>query len=226
MSDQEIWMAILITFGAVFTLAFFISLLVIKLKYGKNLSIQERLGKEAEIRINESLSSWASKNQSFFIPSALYKYNKNQLFEVDGILLTPKVVYVIEIKSINGVIKGNSEDQKFKKIIAKKEYEIANPIKQNDKHIEHIKRMLNGNFPVISLIIYTERTESIEVINKPSHVALIKENAIQETLYDISSKLENKFSEQTLQSLKNSIEENITKDRKDYITLKRFSEKN
>jgi len=40
----------------------------------------------------------------------VYKYNENKVFEVDSILVTKEVIIVVEIKSINGGIKGDAND--------------------------------------------------------------------------------------------------------------------
>jgi hypothetical protein len=36
----------------------------------------------------------------------MFKYDKNKIFEVDGILITARALIVIEVKNINGIIEG------------------------------------------------------------------------------------------------------------------------
>ncbi|WP_308701811.1 nuclease-related domain-containing protein [Mesomycoplasma hyorhinis] len=67
--------------------------------------LKQNKGKEYEKQVNDKLLQWAIDNQSFFINSSILKQG-DLLFEVDSILITRKAVIVVEIKSLNGFIKG------------------------------------------------------------------------------------------------------------------------
>ncbi|MGZ9432003.1 nuclease-related domain-containing protein [Mycoplasma sp. CB776] len=198
-------------------------LLFLRFKYFKKMSKQEQLGLEAEKNINFLLRKWAEKNNFYFLESSLYKYNDNQLFEVDGILLTNKAIIIVEIKSINGVIKGNSTEKTLNKVLGNKSFEISNPIYQNDKHIYHIKKMLDGNFPILSLIVFSNRAQRLEIENELAYVIICLEDELNQILFDINTSLEERINPETLKAIKEAFEKYQTNNKKDYLVLKSFS---
>ncbi|UWD34074.1 nuclease-related domain-containing protein [Mesomycoplasma molare] len=222
MSQKEV----IILVGIIISLSLIISIIAfsifVKFKYINKISKQEQIGIEAEKNINLFLKNWANQNNFFFIESSLYKYGENKLFEVDGILLTNKAIIVVEIKSINGIITGNAEENNWTKTLGKKTFTITNPVYQNDKHIYHITQMLNYKLPILSLIIFSDRAEKLEIENNISHVIITKENNLNQILFDINTSLEEKIDKKTLLEIKRTIEDFRTNDKKDYLTLKSF----
>ncbi|WGI36866.1 nuclease-related domain-containing protein [Mesomycoplasma lagogenitalium] len=223
MSKEQTLMIVGLSLGLFFVLLVFCFVVFFKINYLRKWNQQEKLGKQAEIKINEILNNWAKRHNFFFIFSNLFKYGDRQLFEVDGVLLTDKAVIIVEIKSINGIIKGNASDKKLLKILGKRKYPITNPVYQNDKHIYHIDKMLNGRFPILSLIIFSNRVEKLEIENNLNHVVIITESQIEQELHNLNSQLDVKLDSQMLLNIKNSFEKHITQEKKDYLTLKAFS---
>lgn len=224
MTLNEIWMIIAIVLGLLISLTIFLVLIFLKIKYGRKISEQELLGYEAEKEINNKLTIWAKNNNAIFIPNALYKYNQNKLFEVDGILLTSRAIIVVEIKSINGKIKGNTGDSQWFKTINQKEYPFKSPVMQNQKHIDHILDMLTGKFPILSLIIFSNRSEKLEIENELAHVLVINEKEIDQCLYDIQKQIEPRLSNSNLNALKKNLISHVTTSKADYLLLKSFTE--
>ena len=155
----------------------------------------KELGQKAEDKINRDLKIWAKHTKNKFIDASLYSYNQNKVFEVDSILITSQAVIVVEIKSINGGIKGSAEDVQWQKVLGEKRHSISNPVIQNQKHIDHILKMLKTKLPVISLIIFSNKAKFIDVTGTKTHVAITKHADMYDVLDNITSKLPIAFSE-------------------------------
>lgn len=182
-------------------------------------------GKLTEQKINEKLSLWANINNSLYIPSSIFKYDNNKIFEVDGILLTTRALICVEVKNINSTkIYGNGNEKEWVKEIGKNKHMIKSPIFQNDKHIDHIVKMTNMKMPIISLIIFDSNScKEIDIQNTPSHVLVIKSDMIDNTLEGIKSALIPKISKNEIEKMYSKLIEHQTFDKKDKELLLSFS---
>lgn len=194
-----------ITFGSLALLVGLVILIIYEIKNRSFKNTIKRIGQTAEDQINGDLKVWARHTKNLFIPNNLYSYNKNMVFEVDSILVTSKALIVIEIKSINGGVRGKAEDQKWTKVLGEVTHEITNPIIQNEKHIEHLIKMTNIKVPTISLIVYSDRAEFLDVKNTPGHVVVIRHAKLFETLDTIMDSLPEKLNSDKMQAIVNSI---------------------
>ncbi len=174
----------------------------------KNNSIKrltKKLGQKAEIAINSDILIWARHTKNKFLKASLYKYDQNKVFEVDGILITKKALVVVEIKSIKGDISGNAKEAFWIKQIGEKKHHTSNPIIQNDKHIEHIMKMLRITIPVVSLIVYSNRAGSIKIEKQPGHVIITRHAELFNKLDEIDQSLEPRMTYAQVSSLAKSI---------------------
>ena len=177
--------------------------------------LTKKLGQSAETIINGDIATWAKHTRNKFIKANLYAYNSNMVFEVDGILITNKGIIVVEIKSIKGEIHGDAASPQWIKQMGQKQHPTGNPIIQNDKHINHIMNMTQVKVPIVSLIVYSNRAESIKITNTPAHVVLIRHSELFNSLDKINSVLETKLSDQQVKKLYNKIKSFRTHNPKD-----------
>ncbi|AFX74194.1 hypothetical protein MOS_267 [Mesomycoplasma hyorhinis SK76] len=126
--------------------------------------LKQNKGKEYEKQVNDKLLQWAIDNQSFFINSSILKQG-DLLFEVDSILITRKAVIVVEIKSLNGFIKGDFYSNYWTKTSFNHQHKIYSPIVQNKMHIIKLQKFLNMPVPFFSLVIFSSKTKSLEISN-------------------------------------------------------------
>ena len=161
--------------------------------YYKNYKLKkhiQKIGEDAEQKINEDIAAWTKYNKMKFLKSSTYKYDGNQLFEVDSIVVTDKAIIVVEIKSIKGDVVGDAKEKIWKKIsLNNGEFDIKNPIKQNDKHIKHILKLLKIQVPIISLIIFSDETNNMTLKNTPSHALVIKHKNLYNKLNEVNEVL-------------------------------------
>ncbi|MGV2392939.1 UNVERIFIED_CONTAM: nuclease-related domain-containing protein [Campylobacter lari] len=117
------------------------------------------IGFKFELMVKNKVLEYAKNNGLKFIEGGLYKYANNQFFEVDGILIGKKNVFIIESKYYLGTITGESSATQLNLKFNKKDKKIKNPLLQNFKHIQHFYKMCNFNSPVLSLLVLPDDTK-------------------------------------------------------------------
>lgn len=101
--------------------------------------------------------------------NVILEYESGRSFEIDHIVITKGGFFVIETKGQKGIITGREEDETWHQI--KKYYQddkdFYNPIKQNNSHIYHLRKLFGNSAPkMTSLIIFTEADISNILSNK------------------------------------------------------------
>ncbi|MGL4252269.1 MAG: nuclease-related domain-containing protein [Metamycoplasmataceae bacterium] len=200
-----------------------VSLVIFFKKKKTTESYTDKLGKDAEIKVNNIIQGWASKNNAHFIPSSMFKYDKNKIFEVDGILISARALIIVEVKNISGIIEGKGVEKTWFKVMGTKRHPINNPIIQNDKHIEHILAITKLKVPMLSLIIFDSRTEKLRITDIPSHVLVIKVEDIESSLDLINDQLMPKINMGEIQKIYYNLLEHKTTSQEDYKMLVSFS---
>lgn len=224
MNSEEIkyLIGISISLFLMISLIILFSYFILKKKKSKE-SYTDKLGKDAELKVNNIIQNWADKNNAHYIPSSMFKYDKNKIFEVDGILITARALIIVEVKNINGIIEGKGLEKTWFKVMGSKRHEINNPIIQNDKHIEHILAITKLKVPMLSLIVFDTRTEELRCKAIPSHVLVIKVEDIEISLNAINDQLMPKINMGEIQKIYYSLLDHKTSAPEDYKMLLSFS---
>lgn len=118
----------------------------------------------------------------------IYLKNGNGKYsQIDLVVATKVGIVVFEIKEYSGWIIGNENQKNWTQILAygKQKYKFYNPILQNKKHVEDLKKfyLLEG-IPIFSMIVFFGNCELKNLIDLPSRTILTK-----------SSKSMNRFNE-------------------------------
>ncbi|MGL4343259.1 MAG: nuclease-related domain-containing protein [Metamycoplasmataceae bacterium] len=229
MASNEIGFLIGIIIGTIFLISILGLLLFFYFKNRKIENVNKKIGNASENKVNKLLKKWAIGNNGKYLEDSLYKYNGNILFEVDGILITTRALICIEVKAINGKIEGNALEDKWFKVMGNNRHEIKNPIIQNEKHIAHILKITKTKVPMLSLIIFDdERTNDINISNKPSHVIVIKFSDLEATLDEINKSLLPKLNNNEIYNIFNLLKEASTNTKEDKNLFKSYfnNEKN
>lgn len=92
--------------------------------------------------------------------------------EIDCLYISTIGIFVIEVKTWSGYIKGQLNDSKWTQIkIYGRTHEtksLVNPLIQNKGHVNVIKNLLNKDYPIYPLVVFTKNNApkvSNEVIN-------------------------------------------------------------
>lgn len=211
---------------SVFLMITFLSLwLFFYFKKKKQDNFLQKKGKNAENIVNQQTQLWAYKNNGLFIPSTMFKYHGNKIFEVDGILITQRALIALEVKSINAqTIQGKGTEKTWFKILGKETFPIKSPIFQNDKHLDHIYKLTEMKMPMVSLIIFDSNSvTNLDITDVPEHALVIKSNELQDILNTINSSLLPKISSNEVQTIYYKLMEHKTNSNEDRKLLTSYA---
>ena len=108
----------------------------------------------------------------------IYLYNRNGKYsQIDIVVATKVGIIVFEIKDYNGWIFGSENQINWTQILAygKRKYKFYNPILQNKKHVEDLKKFYHfDGIPVFSMIVFFGNCEFKNLIDLPSRTFLTK----------------------------------------------------
>jgi SNF2 family DNA or RNA helicase/tRNA A-37 threonylcarbamoyl transferase component Bud32 len=102
----------------------------------------ENLTPDGDIR---NLNNFGSLGDEFIIIPNLEIPNKNSFLEIDSIVITPKIIFVIEVKDWNGVIEGNDNNW-----VLNKRNTVINPLKNNNFKAKVLKSLICDNLSYIN----------------------------------------------------------------------------
>lgn len=113
-----------------------------------------RIGEEEIARILQQLPG------NFFVYNNLYiPLTAEKRTEIDLVVVHEKGIFVIESKNYTGLVEGEAHEQQWSKTYSNSyNQKFYNPIKQNQTHIESLKKYL-GEMPMYSIIVFGYDTE-------------------------------------------------------------------
>lgn len=119
----------------------------------------------------------------------LYLNNENGKYsQIDLVVATKVGIIVFEVKEYRGWIFGTEIQKYWTQILAygKRKYKFYNPILQNKKHIEDLKKFYHfDNIPVFSMIVFFGDCELKSSIDLPSKTFLTKSNKVMKIFNEI-----------------------------------------
>ena len=138
--------------------------------------------------------------------------NTGHFTQIDLVVATPVGIIVFEVKEYNGWIFGNGNNQKWTQVMAygREKYYFYNPVLQNKKHIEDLKKQLPqfSTVPFYSVIVFFGNCTFRAMSNIPNDVFFIRSSQIQETIqtiFDQNAPTEYKNKRAVYQLLKNAV---------------------
>jgi hypothetical protein len=108
--------------------------------------------------------------------------------QIDLVVATKVGIIVFEVKEYRGWIFGTEIQKDWTQILAygKRKYKFYNPILQNKKHIEVLKKFYHfDNIPVFSMIVFFGDCELKSSIDLPSKTFLTKSNKVMKIFKEI-----------------------------------------
>lgn len=152
-------------------------------------------GKEGEVQIKNSLS----KVQGLRTLSNLYIPTPYGFSEIDLVAVKDGIIFVIESKNYSCKVNGNSYDTQWKLEYGNgNQYDMYNPIMQNDKHLQVLTNLFRGFVPceLKSVVVFSNTSDISEVVNHRSDVIVCNEKDLIDELsnkslkYDVSKRKE------------------------------------
>ena len=141
-------------------------------------------GKNGEYRIFKQLK-YLEKQGAKFLFNVYFTKENGETTESDVILITPHGFIVFESKNYSGWIFGDEKYKTWTQTLpqgkgkpAHKE-KFFNPIMQNNLHIKYLKSVIGDNYPIQSIIVFSERCtlKKISVFNPC--VQVVKRNNLE-----------------------------------------------
>ena len=156
-----------------FILVFFITLIVL-LIISTILSTPRVKGAIGEKRVAKRLNKVAAKYKGKVINDVIVQGEDGKTSQIDHILFTPYMIYVIETKNYAGRLYGSDGDQYWTQVLAygHTKNKLYNPVKQNMTHIFRLKEVLGKNCHMESVVVIV--SGNLSYINS-KHVYSLKD---------------------------------------------------
>ena len=142
-------------------------------------------GKKAENEIVRILENVFSKEN--IIQDSYFRDDEIVTTQIDVLVVDVTGIYVMESKAFSGVIKGNQYDKNWVQLFAnKKHYTFSNPIIQNKRHIEDIKKNLETfDVPDIaykSYVVFDNNCKLDLEVKNNSQLRVVKQEGLLESI--------------------------------------------
>mgnify|MGYP005865786711 CR=1 FL=1 len=169
-------------------LLFFTLILIIIYKRIKNRKLLKSVteisrGTKSERKLVLKLLKKKIPSQTIFHDLYLKKYD-GKFSQIDLVVATKVGIIVFEIKDYSGWIFGNGNHKKWTQVLAygNLKYRFYNPIKQNNQHINNLKKQLKENVPFYSLIVFYGDCELKDISFVPNGIFILKPNRVFDVL--------------------------------------------
>lgn len=118
-------------------------------------------GKYGEYLIYESLKEYEKLGAKFLFNCYLNK-EEDSTTEIDVMLICNVGIFVFESKNYSGWIFGDENSLNWTQVLPigknqSKKSQFYNPVKQNDSHIRCLKKIIDSNIPVYSVIVFSDK---------------------------------------------------------------------
>lgn len=153
------------------------------------------IGKNGEYQIFKQLQFLEKKGCKFLFNVYIPKDN-GETTEIDVMLLSPKGIIVFESKNYSGWIFGNEKYKNWTQTLPQgrgkshKEH-FLNPVMQNNLHIKCLKKVIGKEYPIYSIIAFSERCTLKDITIYSKDIQVIKRNDIHSAVSKIFNPIEN-----------------------------------
>ena len=130
---------------------------------------------------------------------------KDETSEIDVLMIADSGIYVFESKNYSGWIFGSEKSKTWTQTLpngkkSRKEH-FYNPIMQNKTHIKWLQNLIGTEFPVYSVIVFSERCTIKKMDVTSSDVKVIKRDRLNRVVKEIKKENGTKLSEEQISHL-------------------------
>lgn len=148
------------------------------------------VGKYGEYLTYKSLKHFENDGAKFLFNCYL-PTNNNGTSELDVIMVHKSGIYVFESKNYSGWIFGNENDKMWTQVLKNnknvhKEH-FLNPIIQNKTHIKWLKNILNTNYPIYSIIVFSKRCKLKNININNEYLKVTKREYLKKIINKMSN---------------------------------------
>jgi len=138
-------------------------------------------GTQSERDLVLSLLKYGIPAEMIFHDLYLEKYNKG-FSQIDLVVIADVGIIVFEVKDYSGWIFGSGNQSQWTKVLAygKQKYRFYNPITQNNRHIEELRKRFGQfeNVPFYSIVVFYGNCVLKEINFVPNGTFLVKSNRV------------------------------------------------
>lgn len=112
------------------------------------------------------------------------KKNNGNFTQIDLVVPTKVGIIVFEIKDYSGWIFGTGYKPQWTSVLAygRQKYRFYNPILQNNKHINELRKQLKENVPFYSIIVFYGDCELKDISFVPHETFIVKSERVLEVM--------------------------------------------
>ena len=126
-------------------------------KQQRNERQKQEFGQRGEAQVSTLLEDIINAHDGYLLNDFAFKDEQGHTSEIDHILICTAGVFVVETKSNKGVVSGQADDEYWH--VRKQEWQKArdprNPLKQNQGHISHLRRLWGKGAPkMVSMVVF------------------------------------------------------------------------
>jgi len=148
-------------------------------KYASRRKTITRKGAEGELRVSMQLDD-LSRRKYLVLNDVLIQAG-NRTSQIDHIIVSRYGIFVIETKNFSGWIHGHENSEYWMQTFYKKKRKFRNPVKQNQGHINALKKILSEFDSLIyhSIIVFSDQ---VELKNVYSDIPIVYEYQLLDTI--------------------------------------------
>ena len=107
--------------------------------------------------------------------------------QIDIVVPTKVGILVFEVKDYSGWIYGNGNQTKWTQVLAygRRKYQFYNPVKQNEHHIDELRKKLGEDVPFFSIIVFYGNSELKDISFIPQGTFITKWYRVNEIVSGI-----------------------------------------
>ena len=143
----------------------------------------DKKGEEGEDEVAEVLKS-IGKEFIVLRNINLPRTNKDPV-QIDFLCISNKGIFVIEVKNWLGEITGNYDDEIWHSQINYAFNDQKNPVRQNEWHIDVLKKIIKQNMTYYSIIVFTDRADISWIDKKQNKTYITNINYLNNKIYSI-----------------------------------------
>ena len=114
-------------------------------------NLKREAGEEGEYSVSVMLYDIVQRYGGYIFNGQCFKTDRecHDTFEIDHILICPGGIYIVETKTFKGTVYGKDEDDmwEFFSEYGHQEHFRSNPVKQNEKHLNKLIKILKHDYP-------------------------------------------------------------------------------
>jgi hypothetical protein len=139
--------------------------------------VRRNIGRYGEYLIYKNLEKFEEQGAKFLFNIYVPK-KEEETTEIDVLMISNKGLFVFESKNYSGWIFGNDNQKYWYQTLpsgrgrSTKE-KFYNPVFQNNTHVKYLKSLIGGDYPIYSIIAFSDRCTLMNVNIKYSKVSVV-----------------------------------------------------